>query len=169
MIFSNQILGSSLSLPAHGWVGARSTPILSPAAHFAEQKILNCFFLLQNTKSAGESKGRQKFIPPNPLSFCPPERSVSILPREARPSGVFSEIFDKVGSSGIVKTHQNLTFGKLTDHFVGGTKCRPSISPRQILSARRGEPRLAVGQDEVRLPCDFNSVSDLLCPITKSI
>ncbi|PJE73315.1 MAG: hypothetical protein COV00_00365 [Candidatus Tagabacteria bacterium CG10_big_fil_rev_8_21_14_0_10_40_13] len=54
---------------------------------------------------------------------------------------------------------------------MGGTKCRPSISPRQILSARRGEPRLAVGQDEVRakdflgsnlffqkvaIPCDFD-------------
>jgi len=26
--------------------------------------------------AAAESKGGQKFIPPNPLSFCPPERSV---------------------------------------------------------------------------------------------
>jgi len=33
---------------------------------------------------AAESEGGQKFIPPNPLSFCPPERSVSFLPREAR-------------------------------------------------------------------------------------
>ena len=40
-------------LPAHGRVGARATP-LSSAAHFAEQKILNCFLLLQNTKSGGD-------------------------------------------------------------------------------------------------------------------
>jgi hypothetical protein len=76
-----------------------------------------------------------------------------------------SGISDKMSSSQTVKTHQNLTFRKLTDFFIGGAQRRPSISPRQILSARRGEPRLAVGQDEVRLPCDFNSVSDLLCPI----
>ena len=32
---SNKVLGSSLSLPAHGWVGARATPFL--AAHFAKR------------------------------------------------------------------------------------------------------------------------------------
>ena len=31
-----------------------------------------------------ESEGGQKFLPPNPLPFCPPERSVSVLPRVAR-------------------------------------------------------------------------------------
>ena len=34
--------------------------------------------------AAAESEGGQKFLPPNPLPFCPPERSVSVLPREAR-------------------------------------------------------------------------------------
>jgi len=55
--------GSSLSLPAHGWVGARATSFL--AAHFAKQ----------NTNSVGvQSEGGQKFLPPpNPLPFCPPE------------------------------------------------------------------------------------------------
>ncbi|OGZ26405.1 MAG: hypothetical protein A3I85_01825 [Candidatus Nealsonbacteria bacterium RIFCSPLOWO2_02_FULL_38_63] len=28
-------------------------------------------------KSESESEGGQKFLPPNPLPFCPPERSVS--------------------------------------------------------------------------------------------
>src|SRR3989344_4556783 len=51
--------------------------------------------------------------------------------------------------------HQNLTFRKLTDFFVGGTKCRPSIFPRQILSVRRADARLSARQDEVRLPCDL--------------
>jgi hypothetical protein len=38
------------------------------AAHFAKR----------NTKfGGGESEGGQKFLPPNPLPFCPPERSVS--------------------------------------------------------------------------------------------
>jgi hypothetical protein len=30
---------------------------------------------------------------------------------------------------------------------------------------RSADARLSARQDEVRLPCDFNSVSDLLCPI----
>jgi hypothetical protein len=81
-------------------------------------------------------------------------------------SGWFrSGISDKMSSSQVVKTHHNLTFGKLTDHFGGRAKRVPSISPRQILSARRAQARLAVGQDEVRHPRDFNSVSALLCSI----
>jgi hypothetical protein len=39
-------------------VGGANTNPLSSAAHFAKQKILNCFLLLQNTKSGGgESEG----------------------------------------------------------------------------------------------------------------
>jgi len=86
-------------------------------------------------------------------------------PFPSRPAGAkHLGIFQKMVSSRTVKIHQNLTFCKFPDHFGGRAKRVPSISPRQILSARRGEPRLAVGQDEVRLPHDFNSVSDLLCP-----
>jgi len=48
-------------------------------------------------KSESESSGGQKFLPPNPLSFCPPERQFSFLPREARQSGI---LFKK-GSSGV--------------------------------------------------------------------
>ncbi|MBU4481177.1 hypothetical protein KKH59_02575, partial [Patescibacteria group bacterium] len=63
-----QAVGNSLSLPAHGRAGARATSSL--AAHFAKR----------NTKFGGgkklesESEGGQKFLPPNPLPFCPPER-----------------------------------------------------------------------------------------------
>jgi len=32
----------------------------------------------------GESEGGQKFLPPNPLPFCPPERSVFVLPPAGR-------------------------------------------------------------------------------------
>ena len=38
-----------------------------------------------------------------------------------------SAVFDKMSSSQTVKTHQNLTFRKLTDFFVGGAKRRPLI------------------------------------------
>ena len=58
--------------------------------------ILQLLFLVKNRRrisqseirnsAAAESEGGQKFLPPNPLPFCPPERSVSVLPREARQS-----------------------------------------------------------------------------------
>jgi len=60
--------------------GANTTSFL--AAHFAKRNTKNC----GGEKRSGESEGGQKFLPPNPLPFCPPERSVSILPSEARQS-----------------------------------------------------------------------------------
>ncbi len=104
-----------------------------------------------------EARARRNSSPQPPPSVAP-ERTLGGCK-------ITLAILQEMVSSRTVKIHHNLIFCKFADHFVGGTKCRPSISPRQILSARRGEPRLAVGQDEVRLPCDFNSVSDLLCPI----
>ncbi|HPM08447.1 MAG TPA: hypothetical protein PKX30_01340 [Candidatus Pacearchaeota archaeon] len=60
--------------------GANTTPFL--AAHFAKRNTKNC----GGEKRSGESEGGQKFLPPNPLPFCPPERSVLVLPRFARQS-----------------------------------------------------------------------------------
>ena len=50
--------------------GANTTPNL--AAHFAKRNTKNC----GGEKRSGESECGQKFLPPNPLPFCPPERSV---------------------------------------------------------------------------------------------
>src|SRR3989338_656934 len=52
-----------------------------------------------------------------------------------------SGVSDKMSSSQTVKTHQNLTFRKLTDFFIGGAQRRPSVLPRQILSGRGGGSR----------------------------
>ena len=41
--------------------------------------------------SAAESEGGQKFLPPNPLPFCPPERSVSA----ARSAAISQDFFQK--------------------------------------------------------------------------
>jgi len=59
--------GSSLSLPAHGWVGARATLLFS-AAHFAKQ----------NTKFGGGGKARagKNSFPPTPLLFARPSLKV---------------------------------------------------------------------------------------------
>ena len=55
--------------------GANTTSFL--AAHFAKRNTKNC----GGEKRSGESEGGQKFLPPNPLPFCPPERSVFVLLR----------------------------------------------------------------------------------------
>ena len=60
--------------------GANTTSFL--AVHFAKRNTKNC----SGEKRNGESEGGQKFLPPNPLPFCPPERSVFVLPSEARQS-----------------------------------------------------------------------------------
>ena len=48
--------------------GANTTSFL--AAHFAKRNTKN----RGGEKRNGESEGGQKFLPPNPLPFCPPER-----------------------------------------------------------------------------------------------
>jgi len=58
--------------------------------------ILQLLFLVKNRRyisqseirnsASAESEGGQKFIPPNPLPFCPPERQDSFQPCEARQS-----------------------------------------------------------------------------------
>ena len=74
MNLSKQILGSSLSLPAYERAG--QTQHLFFWRRILQSEIRN--------SAATESEGGQKlvpcrdtgFLPPNPLPFCPPERSV---------------------------------------------------------------------------------------------
>ena len=72
MIFSKQILGSSLSLPAYGREGQGQYLLFW--RRISQSEIRNS---AAAEKSESESEGGQKFLPPNPLPFCPPERSVS--------------------------------------------------------------------------------------------
>ena len=171
--------GSSLNFSAHGWWGkekklaAAKNPVrprkntaeggcggnsaiplqkieASPAALLVQSRTQQksfLFLLEEKIRRAQNQKCRENFF----AGWRVPASGGGLASLVWFCSGVS----DKMSSSQTVKTHQNLTFGKLTDFFVGGAKRRPSISPRQILSARRGEPRLAVGQDEVRLPRDL--------------
>jgi len=66
MDLSKQILGSSLSLPAYGREGQGQHLLFW--RRISQSEIRN--------SAAAESEGGQKFLPPNPLPFCPPERSV---------------------------------------------------------------------------------------------
>ena len=66
--------GSSLSLPAHGWVGARATSIL--AAHFAKQ----------NTNSVGvQSEGEAEGGCGGNSASPEPKRSPAALLSKSRP------------------------------------------------------------------------------------
>ncbi|OGH11721.1 MAG: hypothetical protein A2857_07055 [Candidatus Levybacteria bacterium RIFCSPHIGHO2_01_FULL_36_15] len=54
---------------------------------------------LRRRKKKWRKRGRAKIpSPPNPLPFCPPERQVSFLPREARQSKFAVRIFFKKSS-----------------------------------------------------------------------
>lgn len=62
--------GSRILLCAHGWAG--QTQPLFFWRRISQSEIRNS----AAEKSESESEGGQKFLPPNPLPFCPPERSV---------------------------------------------------------------------------------------------
>jgi len=70
-MFSVKILGSNDLLCAHGWAGQTQH---SYWRRISQSEIRNS---AAAEKSESESEGGQKFLPPNPLPFCPPERSVS--------------------------------------------------------------------------------------------
>jgi len=74
-------------------------------------------------KSESESEGGQKFLPPNPLPFCPPERSVSA----ARSAAISQDFVQKrFELRSVIATNQDIS------NFQGKEFVR---SPRR----RRGE------------------------------
>jgi len=77
LIFSQQILGSSLPLPAHGWVGARATLLFS-AAHFAKQNTNSV-----GVQSEGEAEGGWGGNSASPE----PKRSPAALLAQSRAAG----------------------------------------------------------------------------------
>ena len=107
MNFSKQILGSSLLLPAYGREGQG-------------QHLLYCRRILRSKirnsaaaeKSESESEGGQKFLPPNPLPFCPPERSVSAA-RSAAISRSFVQKRFELRSVIATKKQNKITLLKL--------------------------------------------------------
>ena len=63
---------------SNGWVGQAQH--LFSWRRISQSEIRNS---AAAEKSESESEGGQKFLPPNPLPFCPPERSVSVVPPTA--------------------------------------------------------------------------------------
>jgi len=72
-----KLKGNSYLLPAYGREGQGQH--LFSWRRISQSEIRNS----AAEKSESESEGGQKFLPPNPLPFCPPERSVSAVPPTA--------------------------------------------------------------------------------------
>jgi len=82
--------------------------------------------------------------------------------RRSGANWIFSGIFGKMSSSFVVNILHHKTRRIFESHFVGGRNGRPLNFRRRIKAARRPDGRLAVGQNEVRLPCDFEILSRFL-------
>ena len=134
----NESLGSSLSLPAHGWVGARATSSL--AAHFAKQ----------NTNSVGvQSEGEAEGGCGGNSASPEPKRSPAALLSKSRPpkkSFVFL-LEEKIGRAQIKNCEQNF-----------------SLSERALASGGRAERQnSAFGFSLKKVRISFSVRSQIVC------
>ena len=112
--FSQTKLGSSLSLPAHGWVGARAT-LLFPAAHFAKQ----------NTNSVGvQSEGEAEGGCGGNSASPEPKRSPAALLRKSRvqQKSFLFLLEEKIGRAQIGKSEENFFVGRAGLRHGGGAE-----------------------------------------------
>ena len=107
LAFSQTKLGSSLSLPAQGWVGARATSSL--AAHFALQNTLSKSAEKKASPSEGEAEGGGGGNSASPE----PKRSPAALlvqSRTQQKSFLFL-LEEKIGRAQIKKCEENFFAG----------------------------------------------------------
>ncbi len=113
-------LGSSLSLPAHGWVGARATSFL--AAHFAQQNTNSV-----GVQSEGEAEGGcgGNSASPEPKSrSCGINSAPAALLVQSRPpkkSFVFL-LKEKIGRAQIKNCEQNFSLSERALASGGGAE-----------------------------------------------
>jgi len=101
--FSQTKLGSSLSLPAHGWVGARAT-LLFPAAHFAKQNTNSV-----GVQSEGEAEGG---FGGNSASPEPKQSPAALLVQSRTQQKSFLFLLEgKIGRAQIKKCEENFFAG----------------------------------------------------------
>jgi hypothetical protein len=141
-------------------VGGANTTSFLLAAHFAKRNSAAA------EKSESESEGGQKFLPPNPLPFCPPERSVSAA-RSAAISQDFVQKRFELRSAIATK----LNFFQNQDCFV-------ARSPRLRRVSLRKKPCISelnrkVGQIQIQFfgkanggsACEARNKTNVLYPI----
>ncbi|TSC91638.1 MAG: hypothetical protein CEN90_436 [Parcubacteria group bacterium Licking1014_17] len=143
---------------AHGRAGQAQLPFWR---RISQSEIRNS---AAAEKSESESEGGQKtcpelvegFLPPNPLPFCPPERSVSAVPPTA---GVIIQSFARKRFE-----LRSVIAPKLC--FVGLEGIEPSVSSSRTMRVA-GTPQPAFAKiiyllSFRNLPCFFSSSSPLL-------
>ncbi|MDI9537605.1 MAG: hypothetical protein QM280_07065 [Bacteroidota bacterium] len=101
-----KILGSSLSLPAHGWVGARATSFL--AAHFALRNT--AFGASEKSESGKERAGRnspQTPLPPRPKNKIGVAKRFRRLGIKTSKQNNFQFLLRKIWRAGDKKLKEN--------------------------------------------------------------
>jgi hypothetical protein len=105
--------GSSLSLPAHGWVGARATSFL--AAHFAKQNTNSV-----GVQSEGEAEGG---CGGNSASPEPKRSPAALLSRSRLPKKSFVFLLEeKIGCAQIKNCEQNFSLSERALASGGGAE-----------------------------------------------
>jgi len=127
-------------LCAHGWAGQAQH--LFSWRRISQSEIRNS---AAAEKSESESEGGQKFLPPNPLPFCPPERSV------------FCSAFGGAISRSFVQNRFELRSAIATNSdILKIQRCFVARSPRLRRVSLRKKPCISelnqrVGQIQIRL------------------
>ena len=129
-----KILGSKIDVVCARVGGANTTPYLSSAAHFAKQKLIISFLLLQNMKSVGE----KIWAIPNPARIHSPDPFLRAVqePRQSEKT-FFPRKIDFRFAESVLKPHA------LPRNFLGRTPkekhpflFQEKFHPRQIRNAR---------------------------------
>src|SRR3990167_6698254 len=130
-----KILGSKNSVVCEREGGANTTPNFS-VAHFKKQKILNCFLLLQNTKSSGEFS-KSKTPNPKPARIPPQTPPAGGKSVEAKRKNLSPRKTDFRFAESVLKPHA------LPEYLEGRTPkekhpfhFQKKFHPRQIRNAR---------------------------------
>jgi len=128
--------GSSLSLPAHGRVGARATRLFS-AAHFAKQ----------NTNSVGvQSEGEAEGGCGGNSASPEPKRSPAALLVKSRPpkkSFVFL-LEEKIGRAQIKNCEQNFSLSERALASGGGANQFPFCSKKVRAKCQQTPPKFGI-------------------------
>ena len=129
-----KILGSKIDVVCARVGGAKTTPYLSSAAHFAKQKLIISFLLLQNMKSVGE----KIWAIPNPARIHSPDPFLRAVqePRQSEKT-FFPRKIDFRFAESVLKPHA------LPRNFLGRTPkekhpflFQKKFHPRQIKKVR---------------------------------
>jgi len=145
--FSQTKLGSSLSLPAHGWVGARATPLFS-AVHFAKQ----------NTNSVGvQSEGAAERGCGGNSASPEPKRSPAALLVQSRgqQKSFLFLLEEKIGRAQNKKCEENFFAGQRAKRAAAGRSVQNSVFGFSSKNVRTSSKKHRQKKQTCLLACRF--------------